>query len=65
MFCCTLLYVDSSYFNHLDGEERAGYFVWFVFLMLHACCMFFSREAIRLSTVCDREHHTLSDMTTT
>ena len=22
MFCCTLLYVHSSFSNHLDGEER-------------------------------------------
>ena len=22
MFCCTLLYVHSGYYNHLDGEER-------------------------------------------
>ena len=26
MFCCALLYVHSSFANHLDGEERAGCF---------------------------------------
>ena len=24
MFCCALLYVPSSFCNHLDGEERVG-----------------------------------------
>ena len=33
MFCCTLLCVQSSLCNHLDGEERAGCFALFVFLV--------------------------------
>ena len=33
MFCCALLYVHSSFANHLDGKERAGCFAWFVFLV--------------------------------
>ena len=30
MFCCTLLYVNSSFFNRLDWEERAGCLVFLV-----------------------------------
>ena len=26
-------------FNHLDGEERAGSFTLFVFLVSHDCCV--------------------------
>ena len=25
--------------NHLDGEERAGCFVWFIFLVSRGCCL--------------------------
>ena len=53
MFCCTLLYVHSSFCNQLDGEERAGRFAWFVFLVSHSRCMAFPRGAMGLSAVCD------------
>ena len=48
MFCCTLLYV-----HHLDGEERAGCFVWFVFLVSRDGCMALPRRAMGLSEVCN------------
>ena len=33
--CCVVLNVHSHahFCNHLDGEERAGCFAWFVFLI--------------------------------
>ena len=52
MFCCALLYVHSV-FNHLDGEERAGCFTLFVFLVSRDCCVAFPHDATGLSAVCD------------
>ena len=33
MFCCTLLDVHSSFYDHLDGEEKAGCFAYLVVLV--------------------------------
>ena len=46
MFWCALLCVQFKFCNHLDGEERAGCFVLFVFLVSHD-------GAAGLSAVCD------------
>ena len=48
MFCCTLLYV-----HHLDGEESACCFAWFVFLVSRGGCVALPRGATGLSAVCD------------
>ena len=51
-----LLYVTLCPFwfcNHLDGEERAGCFAYFVFLVSRDCCVALPRDAIDLSSVCD------------
>ena len=53
MFCCTLLYVHSSFCNHLDGEERALCFASFVVLVSRDCCVTLPRGAMGLSAVCD------------
>ena len=39
MFCCTLLYVHSSFAINLDVEERAGCIALFVFLVSRCCCV--------------------------
>ena len=39
MFCCTLLYVPSSFANILMERERAGCFAEFVFLVSRDCCV--------------------------
>ena len=41
MFCCTLVYVHSSFAIILMGEERVGCFAWFVFLVSRDCCVAF------------------------
>ena len=41
------------FFNHLDGEERAGCFARFVFLASCDCCVAFPRDAMGLSAVSD------------
>ena len=38
---------------HLDGEERAGCFAWFVSLVSLDCCVDLPRGAMGLSAVCD------------
>ena len=45
MFCWALLYVHSSFYNHLRGEERAGCFTLFIFLVFHDCCVALSHDA--------------------
>ena len=52
MFCCALLNVNSSFCNHLDVEERAGFFALFVFLVSRDCCVVLLHDAIGLSAVC-------------
>ena len=44
--------------KHLDGEERAGCFPWFVFLVSRDCCVALPRGAMDLSAVCDCGIHT-------
>ena len=48
-----LLYVHSSFYNHLDGEERVGCFALFVFLMSRDCCVATPRCGMGLSAFCD------------
>ena len=48
MFCCTLLYVHSSFSIIL-----MGCFTWFVFLVSHECCVALPCGVIGLSAVCD------------
>ena len=38
---------------HLDGEERAGCFAWFVFLVSRDCCVAHTRGDMGLSAVRD------------
>ena len=40
-------------FNHLDGEETACCFGWFVFLVSRDCRVALPRGAVGLSAVCD------------
>ena len=53
MFCCTLLYVHSSIAIILMGEERAGCFAEFVFLVSRGGWAALPRGATGLSAVCD------------
>ena len=53
MFCCTLLYVPSSFAIILMGEERVGCFAYFVFLVSRDCCVALPRSAMGSSEVCD------------
>ena len=39
--------------NYLGGEENAGFFAWFVFLVSRDCCVSLPRGAIGLSAVCN------------
>ena len=39
--------------HHLDGEEGAGCFTWFVFLVSPDCCVALPLGAMGLSAVCD------------
>ena len=41
------------YSSQVDGEERAGYFAQFVFLVSSDCCVALPRGAMGLSAVCD------------
>ena len=52
MFCCALLCV-TLFCNHLDGEERAGCFTLFVFLVSLDCCVALPHDTTGLSAVCD------------
>ena len=53
LFCCTFLYVHSSFAIILMGEERAGCFAYYVFLVPRDCCVALSGYAMGLSAVCD------------
>ena len=53
MFSWSLLCVQFKFCNHLDGEERAGCFALFVFLVSHDCCVALPGSAAGLSAVCD------------
>ena len=57
MFCCTLLYVHSSFAIILMEKrererESADCFAKFVFLVSHDCCVAHPRGAVDLSAVC-------------
>ena len=54
--CSVIQYFVSFLFcNHLDGEERAGYFSLPVFLMScdSQCSVALRHDAVGLSAVCD------------
>ena len=51
MFCCVLLYGPFLFCNHLEGEERAACFAYFVFMMSHDSCVTIPRGAMGLSAV--------------
>ena len=53
MFCCTLLYVHSSFAIILMGERETGCFVKFAFLVSCDGCVALPRGAMGLSAVCD------------
>ena len=42
-----------AFCNHLDGEERAGFFALLVFLVSRDCCVALPRGAMGFSAVCD------------
>ena len=47
-------FVVQSFCNYLDGEERAGCFAWFVFLVSCNGCVALPRGAMGLSAAqCD------------
>ena len=52
-----LLYVifcPVKFCNHIDGDERAGCFVFFfVFLVSRDCCVTLPRGAMGMSAICD------------
>ena len=52
-FCCALLFVYSSFAIISMGEDRAGCFALFVFLVSSDCCVAHSHDAMGLSAVCD------------
>ena len=39
MFCCVLPCIYLQFCNHLDGEDRAGYFALFVSLVSRVRCV--------------------------
>ena len=51
---CPFLFCD-----HRDGEERAGCFALFVFLVSRDCCVGIPLSAMGLSAVCDCDTHLL------
>ena len=51
VLCVTLC--TFQFCNHLDGEEKAGCFALFVFLVSRVCCVALSHDATSLSAVCD------------
>ena len=42
-----------SPFLYLNGEERAGWFALFIFLVSRDCCVALPHDATGLSAVCD------------
>ena len=53
MFCCELPCVHSSFAIISMGEERAGCFALFVFLVTRDFCVDLPHDATGLSAVCD------------
>ena len=60
MFWCALLCVHYSFRNHLNGEERAGCFASFVFLVSSDLCVALPYDDMGLSTVCDCRSYLLT-----
>ena len=64
MLCCTNKLCPFQFYNRLDGDERAGCFAQFVFLVSRDCCVALPCGAMGLSAVCDCgisdtiKHHT-------
>ena len=54
MFCCTLLYVLSSFAITLMGKRELVALLSFVFLVSRDCCVALPRGAMGLSAVCGR-----------
>ena len=50
---CALLLCPFLFCNNLDGEERAGCFALFVFLVSRDCCVARPHDAMGLYAVCD------------
>ena len=53
MFCCTLLYVPSSFAIILIGKREMVALLSLTFLVSHDCCVSLPRGAMGLSAVCD------------
>ena len=55
IFLCFVVRIFMSILvcNHLDGEERAGCFAWFVLRMSRDCCVALPCGAMSLSAVCE------------
>ena len=53
MFCFGVRYSLFWFCSRLDGEERAGCFAWFVFLVSRGGCVALPRGAMGLSAVFD------------
>ena len=53
MFCCTLLYVYSSFTIILMGKRKLVALLKFVFLVSRGCCVALPGDAMGLSAVCD------------
>ena len=53
MFCCTLLYVHSSFAIILMGKRTLADLFGFFFLVSRDCCVALPRDAMGLSAVCD------------
>ena len=51
LLCVTLC--AFKFCNHLDGEERADCFAYFVFLVSRDCCVALHRGAMGLSKICN------------
>ena len=47
------MYIRLSFMSNLDGEEKAGCFALFVFLVSRDCFVALPDDATGLSAVCD------------
>ena len=50
---CSYNAFSNEWFGVDLGEDRAGCFALFVFLVSHVCCVALPRDAMGLSAVCD------------
>ena len=53
MFCCTLLYVHSSFAIILMGKRELVVLLSFFFLVSRGCCVALPHGVMGLCTVCD------------